>query len=85
MRWKKKRSSSCAEVAATFERPGLLFSSARTPAWCCNWPKGLQDEEPGHGQARRQVAFPLVHVDTGHNFPEVIEFRESRVKKSASA
>jgi sulfate adenylyltransferase subunit 2 len=59
------------EVAAEFERPGLLFSGGKDSAvmlhlavkafWPCKLP------------------FPVMHVDTGHNFPEVLDYRDRRV------
>ena len=62
------------EVAATFERPVLLFSGgkdsivmlrlAEKAFWPCKLP------------------FPVMHVDTGHNFDEVIEYRDRRVAET---
>jgi sulfate adenylyltransferase subunit 2 len=59
------------EVVATFERPGLLFSGGKDSIVM------LRLAEKAFAPGR--VPFPLVHVDTGHNFPEVIEFRDRRV------
>ncbi|MGM9516917.1 phosphoadenosine phosphosulfate reductase domain-containing protein, partial [Roseateles sp. DB2] len=94
------------EVAAAFERPGLLFSSGKdscvvlrlaekafkqrvTYAPTAGASVGLPPEgrhpsrgRPGEGpgnEFKGRLPFPLVHVDTGHNFPEVIEFRDRRV------
>lgn len=59
------------EVAAEFERPVLLFSGGKDSivmlrlAQKAFWPA--------------PIPFPVMHVDTGHNFPEVIEFRDRRV------
>ena len=59
------------EVVAEFERPGLLFSGGKDSivmlrlAEKAFWPQ--------------RVPFPVVHVDTGHNFPEVMEYRDRRV------
>ena len=59
------------EVAAEFERPGLLFSGGKDSivmlhlALKAFWPA--------------RIPFPLVHVDTGHNFDEVLAFRDHRV------
>jgi sulfate adenylyltransferase subunit 2 len=59
------------EVAAEFERPALLFSGGKDSivmlalAAKAFWPA--------------RVPFPVMHVDTGHNFPEVVEFRDRRV------
>ena len=59
------------EVAAEFERPALLFSGGKDSAVL------LRLAERAFRPAR--LPFPLMHVDTGHNFPEVIEFRDKRV------
>ena len=59
------------EVAAELERPCCCSAAARTRSCCCAWPR--------RRSARRRFPFPLMHVDTGHNFPEVIEFRDRRV------
>src|SRR5215210_2649881 len=59
------------EVAAEFERPALLFSGGKDSIVL------LRLAEKAFRPGR--FPFPLVHVDTGHNFPEVIEFRDKRV------
>ena len=59
------------EVAATFERPVLLFSGGKDSIVM------LALAEKAFWPAR--IPFPVMHVDTGHNFPEVIEFRDRRV------
>ena len=59
------------EVMAEFERPVLLFSGGKDSIVM------LRLAEKAFAPAR--VPFPVMHVDTGHNFPEVIEFRDSRV------
>ena len=59
------------EVAAEFERPVLLFSGGKDSvvmlrvAQKAFWPA--------------PIPFPVMHVDTGHNFPEVLEYRDRRV------
>jgi sulfate adenylyltransferase subunit 2 len=59
------------EVAAEFERPVLLFSGGKDSivmlalAERAFWPA--------------KIPFPVMHVDTGHNFAEVIEYRDRRV------
>ena len=58
------------EVAAEFERPVLLFSGGKDSIVL------LRLAEVAFWPAR--VPFPVMHVDTGHNFPEVIEFRDRR-------
>jgi sulfate adenylyltransferase subunit 2 len=59
------------EVAAEFERPALLFSGGKDSIVML----GLAEKafRPAN------IPFPVMHVDTGHNFPEVIEFRDHRV------
>ncbi len=59
------------EVAAEFERPALLFSGGKDSIVM------LALAEKAFWPAR--IPFPVMHVDTGHNFPEVIEFRDRRV------
>src|SRR6201996_5238655 len=59
------------EVAAEFERPVLLFSGGKDSIVM------LALAEKAFFPAR--IPFPVMHVDTGHNFPEVIAFRDSRV------
>jgi sulfate adenylyltransferase subunit 2 len=59
------------EVAAEFERPGLLFSGGKDSIVML----ALAERafRPAH------IPFPVVHIDTGHNFPEVLQFRDRRV------
>src|SRR6058998_1999062 len=59
------------EVAAELERPVLLFSGGKDSIVL------LRLAEKAFRPAR--VPFPVMHVDTGHNFPEVIEYRDRRV------
>src|SRR5437588_6483681 len=56
------------EVAAQLERPVLLFSGGKDSIVL------LRLAEKAFPPAR--FPFPVMHVDTGHNFPEVIEFRD---------
>ena len=61
------------EVAAEFERPALLFSGGKDSIVMLHlavkafWPA--------------RIPFPLVHVDTGHNFQEVLAFRDRRASE----
>ncbi|GAB2680637.1 sulfate adenylyltransferase subunit CysD [Nocardia goodfellowii] len=61
------------EVAATFERPVLLFSGGKDSVVMLHlaakafWPAPLP--------------FPVLHIDTGHNFDEVIDYRDRTVEK----
>jgi sulfate adenylyltransferase subunit 2 len=64
------------EVAAQFERPVLLFSGGKDSivmvklAQKAFWPG--------------RFPFPLVHIDTGHNFPETIDFRDQLVRETGA-
>jgi sulfate adenylyltransferase subunit 2 len=61
------------EVGAEFERPALLFSGGKDSAVLLHiaakafWPA--------------PIPFPVLHVDTGHNFPEALDFRDGRVRE----
>lgn len=59
------------EVAAEFERPCLLFSGGKDSIVM------LRVAQKAFYPAK--IPFPLMHVDTGHNFDEVIEYRDRRV------
>ncbi len=59
------------EVAAEFERPVLLFSGGKDSIVLLRLAEKAFRPGP--------FPFPLMHVDTAHNFPEVIEFRDRRV------
>jgi sulfate adenylyltransferase subunit 2 len=59
------------EVAAEFERPVLLFSGGKDSAVM------LRLAEKAFWPAR--IPFPVMHVDTGHNFEEVLDYRDRRV------
>ena len=60
------------EVAAECERPRLLFSGGKDSAVLLHL--AAKAFAPG------RVPFPVLHVDTGHNFPAVIEFRDRAVR-----
>lgn len=57
------------EVAGQFERPALLFSGGKDSITLVHL--ALKAFRPG------KFPFPLVHIDTGHNFPEALEFRDA--------
>ncbi|HEY7828934.1 MAG TPA: sulfate adenylyltransferase subunit CysD [Solirubrobacteraceae bacterium] len=59
------------EVAAELERPVLLFSGGKDSIVLLRLAEKAFRPAP--------FPFPLMHVDTGHNFPEVIEYRDRRV------
>jgi sulfate adenylyltransferase subunit 2 len=61
------------EVVAEFQRPVLLFSGGKDSIVM------LRLAEKAFAPAR--IPFPVMHVDTGHNFAEVLEFRDRRVSE----
>jgi sulfate adenylyltransferase subunit 2 len=61
------------EVAAELERPVLLFSGGKDSIVLLRLAEKAFRPAP--------FPFPLMHVDTGHNFPEVMEFRDRRVEE----
>ena len=61
------------EVAAEFERPVLLFSGGKDSIVM------LRLAEKAFYPAK--IPFPVMHVDTGHNFPEVLAYRDKRVEE----
>ncbi|HXR41963.1 MAG TPA: sulfate adenylyltransferase subunit CysD [Acidothermaceae bacterium] len=61
------------EVAAEFERPVLLFSGGKDYAVMLHLARKAFAPAP--------VPFPVMHVDTGHNFPEVIAYRDALVEQ----
>ena len=67
------------EVAATFERPALLFSGGKDSCVVLRLAEKAFKRSQGNGRFAGRLPFPLLHVDTGHNFPEVIQFRDQRV------
>lgn len=61
------------EVVAELERPGLLFSGGKDSAVLLHL--------AAKAFAPATVPFPVVHIDTGHNFAEVLEFRDAEVAR----
>ncbi|MBC6400296.1 MAG: sulfate adenylyltransferase subunit CysD [Ekhidna sp.] len=61
------------EVAAQFQKPAILFSGGKDSICVVHLAK--KAFHPA------KFPFPLVHIDTGHNFPETIKFRDNLVKK----
>lgn len=62
------------EVAAQFERPALLFSGGKDSITLVHLAqKAFYPAKP---------SFPMLHIDTGHNFPETIEFRDWLAKET---
>ena len=60
------------EVAAQFEKPALLFSGGKDSIVCAHLAR--------KAFYPAKIPFPLLHIDTGHNFPETIEFRDRFIK-----
>src|SRR5687767_590280 len=61
------------EVAGQFEKPALLFSGGKDSITLVHL--ALKAFRPG------KFPFPLVHIDTGHNFPEALQFRDELAEK----
>jgi sulfate adenylyltransferase subunit 2 len=60
------------EVVAELERPVLLFSGGKDSIVLLRLAEKAFEPVP--------LPFPVLHVDTGHNFPEVLEFRDRRIR-----
>jgi sulfate adenylyltransferase subunit 2 len=67
------------EVVASFERPALLFSGGKDSCVVLRLAEKAFKSRVAGNEFRGRLPFPLLHVDTGHNFPEVIEFRDRRI------
>jgi len=61
------------EVAAEFERPVLLFSGGKDSVVMLHLASKAFWPAP--------IPFPVMHIDTGHNFPEVLDFRDRTVER----
>jgi sulfate adenylyltransferase subunit 2 len=61
------------EVAGQFERPALLFSGGKDSITLVHL--ALKAFRPG------KFPFPLVHIDTGHNFQEALDYRDAMAEK----
>jgi sulfate adenylyltransferase subunit 2 len=61
------------EIAAQFERPGLLFSGGKDSITLVHL--ACKAFAPG------KIPFPLVHIDTGHNFQEALDFRDALARE----
>ena len=67
------------EVVASFERPALLFSGGKDSCVVLRLAEKAFKSRLSGNDFSGALPFPLLHVDTGHNFPEVIAFRDQRV------
>ena len=65
------------EVAAQFERPAILFSGGKDSI--------VVTHLAAKAFAPARIPMPLVHIDTGHNFPETIEFRDHSGRSTGRA
>lgn len=61
------------EVAAQFDRPAILFSGGKDSI--------VVTHLAAKAFAPAKIPMPLVHIDTGHNFPETLEFRDNLVER----
>ena len=61
------------EVAAQFERPAILFSGGKDSI--------VVTHLAAKAFAPARIPMPLVHIDTGHNFPETLEFRDALAER----
>jgi sulfate adenylyltransferase subunit 2 len=61
------------EVAAQFERPALLFSGGKDSI--------VMVELARRAFAPGRIPFPLLHIDTGHNFQETLDFRDDLARR----
>ena len=64
------------EVAAQFENPVMLFSGGKDSIVMFHLARKAFYPSP--------VPFPLLHIDTGHNFPETLEFRDRLMQKTGA-
>ena len=60
------------EVAAEFERPAVLFSGGKDSICIRVWPRKRSGLE---------IPMPFLNVEAGHEFPELIEFRDRRAEE----
>lgn len=64
------------EVAAQFERPALLFSGGKDSITLVHLARKAFAPGP--------IPFPLVHIDTGHNFQEALDYRDTLAKEAGA-
>ena len=61
------------EIVSQFENPALLFSGGKDSILLTHLAK--------KAFYPAKIPFPLIHIDTGHNFPETIRFRDDLIKQ----
>src|SRR5438045_758702 len=69
------------EVAASFERPALLFSGGKDSLVLLRCAEKAFMNWDGTAAAGGRIPYPLLMIDTGHNFKEVTDFRDFRAKE----
>ena len=69
------------EVAAAFERPTLLFSGGKDSLVMLRCAEKAFMDSNGPSGSRGRIPYPLLMIDTGHNFHEVTDFRDFRAKE----
>ena len=69
------------EAIGAFERPALLFSGGKDSCVVLHLARKAFQRRRPDGSWEGQLPLPLLHVDTGHNFPEVIAFRDALVQQ----
>jgi sulfate adenylyltransferase subunit 2 len=69
------------EVAASFERPALLFSGGKDSLVLLKCAEKAFVNSAGTSGGRGRIPYPLLMIDTGHNFPEVTDFRDFRARE----
>jgi sulfate adenylyltransferase subunit 2 len=69
------------EVAAAFERPALLFSGGKDSLVMLKCAEKAFVDSKGPSGSRGRIPYPLLMIDTGHNFHEVTDFRDFRAKE----
>ena len=73
------------EVAGAFERPALLFSAGKDSCVVRHLAAKAFKRRDASGALAGSLPFPLLHVDTGHNFPEVIAYRDAEAEAAGDA
>lgn len=69
------------EAVAAFERPALLFSGGKDSCVVLHLARKAFQRRGPDGRWHGALPLPLLHIDTGHNFPEVIAFRDALVAR----
>jgi sulfate adenylyltransferase subunit 2 len=69
------------EVAASFERPALLFSGGKDSLVLLKCAEKAFVNSQSTSGGRGHIPYPLLMIDTGHNFPEVTDFRDFRARE----